>query len=135
MDELEGEVQGTFSKMQDNQVRSAMGYNDFKGLIQKENEAFSGHIVSEEQNAEKLQNQLITILQATAACKARLKQIQQTIDLASEDLAAAEAHFNEVSSKYQEEVNTFDDVYRIYSREVGSQSTGYKRDVQANIKN
>lgn len=37
--------------MQDNQVRSAMGYNDFKGLIQKENEAFSGHIVSEEQNA------------------------------------------------------------------------------------
>lgn len=47
MDQLEGEVKGTLPKIQDNQVRSAMGYSDFKGLIHKENEAFKGHIVAE----------------------------------------------------------------------------------------
>ncbi|CAD8155254.1 unnamed protein product [Paramecium octaurelia] len=135
LDILEDQVRGSFGKKQDNQVNSAMGYSDFKGLIQKENETFKGHLVAEDVNLEKLQNQLITILQATAACKDRLKKIQNSIDLANEDLASSEAHFKSVTETLQEEQNTFDDVYRIYSSQVGSQSTSYKRDVQAKITN
>ncbi|CAD8153062.1 unnamed protein product [Paramecium octaurelia] len=135
LDILEDQVRGSFGKKQDNQVNSAMGYSDFKGLIQKENETFKGHLVAEDVNLEKLQNQLITILQATAACKDRLKKIQNSIDLANEDLASSEAHFKSVTETLQEEQNTFDDVYRIYSSQVGSQSTTYKRDVQAKITN
>ncbi|CAD8132053.1 unnamed protein product [Paramecium octaurelia] len=135
LDILESEVQGSFSKKQDNQVTSAMGYSDFKGLIIKENETFKGHLVAEDVNLEKLQNQLITILQATAACKERLKKIQNSIDLANEDLNSAEAHYKSVSETLNEELNTFDDVYRIYSSQVGSQSTQYKRDVQGKITN
>ncbi|CAD8063786.1 unnamed protein product [Paramecium sonneborni] len=135
LDILEDEVRGTFAKKQDNQVNSAMGYSDFKGLINKENETFKGHLVAEDVNLEKLQNQLITILQATAACKERLKKIQNSIDLANEDLSNTEAHFKSVSETLQEELNTFDDVYRIYSSQVGSQNTQYKRDVQSKITN
>ncbi|CAD8150982.1 unnamed protein product [Paramecium octaurelia] len=135
LDILEDEVRGSFGKKQDNQVNSAMGYSDFKGLITKENETFRGHLAAEDVNLEKLQNQLITILQATAACKDRLKKIQNSIDLANEDLANAEAHFKSVSETLQEEQNTFEDVYRIYSSQVGSQSTSYKRDVQSKITN
>ncbi|CAK75893.1 unnamed protein product (macronuclear) [Paramecium tetraurelia] len=135
LDILEDQVRGSFGKKQDNQVNSAMGYSDFKGLIQRENETFKGHLVAEDVNLEKLQNQLITILQATAACKDRLKKIQNSIDLANEDLASSEAHFKSVTETLQEEQNTFDDVYRIYSSQVGSQNTTYKRDVQAKITN
>ncbi|CAK75539.1 unnamed protein product (macronuclear) [Paramecium tetraurelia] len=135
LDILEDQVRGSFGKKQDDQVNSAMGYSDFKGLIQKENETFKGHLVAEDVNLEKLQNQLITILQATAACKDRLKKIQNSIDLANEDLASSEAHFKSVTETLQEEQNTFDDVYRIYSSQVGSQNTSYKRDVQAKITN
>ncbi|CAK73400.1 unnamed protein product (macronuclear) [Paramecium tetraurelia] len=135
LDILEDEVRGSFGKKQDNQVNSAMGYSDFKGLITKENETFRGHLAAEDVNLEKLQNQLITILQATAACKDRLKKIQNSIDLANEDLTNAEAHFKSVSETLQEEQNTFEDVYRIYSSQVGSQSTSYKRDVQSKITN
>ncbi|CAD8059854.1 unnamed protein product [Paramecium primaurelia] len=135
LDILEDQVRGSFGKKQDNQVNSAMGYSDFKGLIHKENETFKGHLVAEDVNLEKLQNQLITILQATAACKDRLKKIQNSIDLANEDLASSEAHFKSVTETLQEEQNTFDDVYRIYSSQVGSQSTSYKGDVQAKITN
>ncbi|CAD8152687.1 unnamed protein product [Paramecium pentaurelia] len=135
LDILEDQVRGSFGKKQDNQVNSAMGYSDFKGLIHKENETFKGHLAAEDVNLEKLQNQLITILQATAACKDRLKKIQNSIDLANEDLASSEAHFKSVTETLQEEQNTFDDVYRIYSSQVGSQSTSYKGDVQAKITN
>ncbi|CAD8150296.1 unnamed protein product [Paramecium pentaurelia] len=135
LDILESEVRGSFSKKQDNQVTSAMGYSDFKGLIIKENETFKGHLAAEDINLEKLQNQLITILQATAACKDRLKKIQNSIDLANEDLNTAEAHFKSVSETLTEELNTFDDVYRIYSSQVGSQNQQYKRDVQGKISN
>ncbi|CAD8140722.1 unnamed protein product [Paramecium pentaurelia] len=135
LDILETEVRGSFSQKQDNQVTSAMGYSDFKGLIIKENETFKGHLIAEDINLEKLQNQLITILQATAACKDRLKKIQNSIDLANEDLNSAEAHFKSVSETLNEELNTFDDVYRIYSSQVGSQNQQYKRDVQGKITN
>ncbi|CAD8057557.1 unnamed protein product [Paramecium sonneborni] len=135
LDILESEVRGSFSKKQDNQVNSAMGYSDFKGLIFRENDTFKGHLVAEDINLEKLQNQLITILQATAACKDRLKKIQNSIDLANEDLNTAEAHYKSVSETLTEELNTFDDVYRIYSSQVGSQSQSYKRDVQSKITN
>ncbi|CAD8055427.1 unnamed protein product [Paramecium sonneborni] len=135
LDILESEVRGSFSKKQDNQVNSAMGYSDFKGLIFRENETFKGHLVAEDINLEKLQNQLITILQATAACKERLKKIQNSIDLANEDLNNAEGHYKSVSETLTEELNTFDDVYRIYSSQVGSQSQSYKRDVQGKITN
>ncbi|CAD8063088.1 unnamed protein product [Paramecium sonneborni] len=135
LDILEDQVRNTFGQKQDNQVTSAMGYSDFKGLIQKENETFKGHLIAEDVNLEKLQNQLITILQATAACKDRLKKIQNSIDLANEDLTASENHFKSVTETLQEELNTFDDVYRIYSSQVGSQSSSYKKDVQAKITN
>ncbi|CAD8055421.1 unnamed protein product [Paramecium sonneborni] len=67
--------------------------------------------------------------------KERLKKIQNSIDLANEDLNNAEGHYKSVSETLTEELNTFDDVYRIYSSQVGSQSQSYKRDVQGKITN
>ena len=47
---MEQEILNEFSHAQDNQIRSAGGYNDFKILIVKENQTFDQHLVSENEN-------------------------------------------------------------------------------------
>lgn len=50
LDSIEAEVRGTNTKFQDNQVISAMGYNDFSDVILSENLALGLHGVSENEN-------------------------------------------------------------------------------------
>ncbi|CAD8075342.1 unnamed protein product [Paramecium sonneborni] len=118
LDAIENHTRRSLETGANDEVRSNLGFIDFKLHVELENQFFDKTIQYEKEYLVKQVNQLTTRRQASILCGARLKQITVAHQVALKDIDAAKQFYEEQRKLKQEEVNTFDDVYRIYTTQV-----------------
>ncbi|CAD8164763.1 unnamed protein product [Paramecium pentaurelia] len=118
LDAIENHTRKSLETGANDEVRSNLGFIDFKLHIELENQFFDKTIQYEKDYLVKQVNQLTGRRQASILCGARLKQITVAHQVALKDIDAAKQFYEEQRKLKQEEVNTFDDVYRIYTTQV-----------------
>ncbi|CAK74705.1 unnamed protein product (macronuclear) [Paramecium tetraurelia] len=118
LDAIENHTKKSLETGANDEVRSNLGFIDFKLHIELENQFFDKTIQYEKDYLVKQVNQLTGRRQASILCGARLKQITVAHQVALKDIDAAKQFYEEQRKLKQEEVNTFDDVYRIYTTQV-----------------
>ncbi|CAD8166873.1 unnamed protein product [Paramecium pentaurelia] len=118
LDAIENHTRKSLETGANDEVRSNLGFIDFKLHVELENQFFDKTIQYEKDYLVKQVNQLTGRRQASILCGARLKQITVAHQVALKDIDAAKQFYEEQRKLKQEEVNTFDDVYRIYTTQV-----------------
>ncbi|CAD8191157.1 unnamed protein product [Paramecium octaurelia] len=118
LDAIEKHSKKSLDLEQEDEVRSSMIYIDFKLHIELENQYFDKQIAGEKENLIKLTNQLTSRVGIARQCNARLKQIDIAYQVSQDDYNDSYQHYLELRKQKEEELATFDDIYRIYTTQV-----------------
>ncbi|CAD8213061.1 unnamed protein product [Paramecium octaurelia] len=118
LDAIEKHSKKSLDLEQEDEVRSSMIYIDFKLHIELENQYFDKQIAGEKENLIKLTNQLTSRVSVARQCNARLKQISIAYQVSQDDYNDSYQHYLELRKQKEEELATFEDIYRIYTNQV-----------------
>ncbi|CAK58932.1 unnamed protein product (macronuclear) [Paramecium tetraurelia] len=118
LDAIEKHSKKSLDLEQEDEVRSSMIYIDFKLHIELENQYFDKQVAGEKENLIKLTNQLTSRVGIARQCNARLKQIDIAYQVSQDDYNDSYQHYLELRKQKEEELATFDDIYRIYTTQV-----------------
>ncbi|CAK68111.1 unnamed protein product (macronuclear) [Paramecium tetraurelia] len=118
LDAIEKHSKKSLDLEQEDEVRSSMIYIDFKLHIELENQYFDKQIAGEKENLIKLTNQLTNRVSVARQCNARLKQISIAFQVSQDDYNDSYQHYLELRKSKEDELATFEDIYRIYTNQV-----------------
>lgn len=82
----------------------------------------------------KLNDKLVQDKLAADECRARAKELAASQSMAQDDLTRMAETYNRNKARLQEELNLFEDVYRIYSTQVNTSDDQFKQRVDQYVK-